>query len=159
MLRKRAAVFVVSVGAIAGLVLCALWAALRTFVQGEQTRRDGPSEPPASSVAALSQIGSEPEEMTITMTLGERRQKLTGAEARNLHNQLVEHNLAVLALQSELRRAIGANSEQHEIPVDEQMRQELLLSLDAIDDPFRLTEGLRHLRQAARPPITPRPEY
>jgi hypothetical protein len=110
-------------------------------------------------VAALSQIGSEPEEMTITMTLGERRQKLTGAEARNLHNQLVEHNLAVLALQSELRRAIGANSEQHEIPVDEQMRQELLLSLDAIDDPFRLTEGLRHLRQAARPPITPRPEY
>jgi hypothetical protein len=158
-LKKRAAVFVVSIGAIAGLVLCALWAVLRTFVEGKQTRQGGTSEPPASSVAAVSQIGDEPERATITMTLGERRQKLTGAEARHLHNQLVEHNLAVLALQSELRRAIGANSEQHEIPVDEQMRQELLLSLDEIDDPFRLSEGLRHLRQAARPPITPRPEY
>jgi hypothetical protein len=70
----------------------------------------------------------------------------------------VERNLAVLALQSELTRAIES-SEEHEIPADDEMRQDLLLCLDAIEDRFRLSDGLRRLRQAARVPITPRPEY
>jgi hypothetical protein len=64
----------------------------------------------------------------------------------------------VLALQSELTRAIEA-SEEHEIPASEEMRQELLLCLDAMDERTRLAEGLRHLRQAARVPISPQPEY
>jgi hypothetical protein len=64
----------------------------------------------------------------------------------------------VLALQSELSRAIEA-SEQHQIPADEEMRQELLLCLDAIEERLRLTDGLRQLRQAARVPIAPKPEY
>jgi hypothetical protein len=83
---------------------------------------------------------------------------LTKAEARELHDQLVERNLAVLALQSELSRAIEA-SDPHQIPANDEMRQELLLCLDAIDDAFRLSDGLRRLRQAARVPITPQPEY
>lgn len=93
----------------------------------------------------------------VTVILGERRLELTRAEAQALHDQLVERNLAVLALQSELRRAVEAPN--HEIPADEEMRQELLLCLEAIDDRAGLTEGLRTLRQAARVPITPRPEY
>lgn len=95
----------------------------------------------------------------VTLILGERRQELTKAEARELHDQLVEHNLVVLALQSELSRAIAPEAEQHEIPADDEMRQELLLCLDGIEDPLRLTEGLRGLRQAARVPISPLPEY
>jgi hypothetical protein len=95
----------------------------------------------------------------VTVILGERRLPLTSAEARELHDQLVERNLAVLALQSELRRAMEPDSAQHEIPADEEMRQELLLCLDAIEDELRLTEGLRGLRQAARVPIAPRSEY
>jgi hypothetical protein len=95
----------------------------------------------------------------VTLILGERRLQLTRAEARELHDQLVERNLAVLALQSELNRAMERDSPQHEISADEEMRQELLLCLDAIEDELRLTEGLRGLRQAARVPIRPRPEY
>jgi hypothetical protein len=94
----------------------------------------------------------------VTVILGERRLPLTRAEARELHDQLVERNLAVLALQSELKRAIESDST-HEIPADEEMRQELLLCLDAIEDELRLTEGLLGLRQAARVPNTPRSEY
>jgi hypothetical protein len=95
----------------------------------------------------------------VTVILGERRLQLTTAEATELHDQLVEHNLAVLALQSDLSRAIEASEGRHEIPLDEEMRQELLVCLDALGDPFLLTEGLRELRQIARAPITPRPEY
>jgi hypothetical protein len=95
----------------------------------------------------------------VTIVLGERRLELTRAEANELHDQLVERNLAVLALQSELRRALEAGTDQHEIPADDAMRQELILCLDAIEDPFRLTQGLRELRQAARVPLAPRPEF
>ena len=95
----------------------------------------------------------------VTVILGERRLQLTSVEAQQLHDQLVERNLAVLALQSDLSRAIQADVGQHEIPADDEIRQELLLCLDAIEDEVRLTEGLQNLRQAARVPITPRPEY
>ncbi len=95
----------------------------------------------------------------VTVILGERRFPLTRAEARELHDQLVERNLAVLALQSELNRAMEPDSARNEISADEEMRQELLLCLDAIEDALRLTDGLRGLRQAARVPITPRSEY
>jgi hypothetical protein len=95
----------------------------------------------------------------VTVILGERRLQLTRAEAKELHDQLVERNLAVLALQSELNRAMEADSARNEISADEEMRQELLLCLDAIEDELRLTEGLRGLRQAARVPITHRSEY
>jgi hypothetical protein len=78
----------------------------------------------------------------VTVILGE----LTRAEARELHGQVVERNLAVLALQSELSRALEPGAGEHEIPADEEMRQELLLCLDAIDNALRLTEGLRRLR-------------
>jgi hypothetical protein len=94
----------------------------------------------------------------VTVILGERRLELTKAETKELHDQLVERNLAVLALQSELSRAIEA-SKQHEISANDEMRQELLLCLDAIEERLRLTDGLRQLRQAARVPITPQPEY
>jgi hypothetical protein len=46
----------------------------------------------------------------VTVILGERRLQLTRAEAKELHDQLVERNLAVLALQSELNRAMEADS-------------------------------------------------
>jgi hypothetical protein len=95
----------------------------------------------------------------VTVILGERRLQLTTAEATELHDQLVERNLAVLALQSDLSRAIEASEGRHEIPLDEEMRQELLVCLDGLGDPFLLTEGLRELRQIARAPITQRPEY
>ena len=39
------------------------------------------------------------------------------------------------------------------------MRKELLLCLDAADAELQLAEGLRSLRQAARVPISPKPEY
>jgi hypothetical protein len=95
----------------------------------------------------------------VTVILGERRLQLTTAEAKQLHDELVERNLAVLALQSELSRAIQADVEPQEIPEDDEIRQELLLCLEAIEDKFVLTERLLSLRQAARVPIRPRPEY
>jgi hypothetical protein len=91
--------------------------------------------------------------------LGERKLQLTEAEASELHDLLVERNLTMLALQSELSRALQDESSQDEVLADEEMRQELLLCLDANEAELRLTEGLRTLRQAARVPITPRPEY
>ncbi len=94
------------------------------------------------------------------MTLGARKLPLTRAEANELHDLLVERNLALMALQSELTRALQADSQQPEdVLADEQMRQELLLCLDAADAELPLAEGLRSLRQAARVPISPKPEY
>jgi aspartate/methionine/tyrosine aminotransferase len=84
---------------------------------------------------------------------------LTSAEASELHDLLVERNLALLALQSDLARALQANSGQPDVLADEEMRQELLLCLDASETELQLTEGLRSLRQAARVPISPKPEY
>jgi hypothetical protein len=95
----------------------------------------------------------------VTVILGERKLQLTEAEASELHDLLVDRNLTMLALQSELRRALQAESSQDEVLADEEMRQELLLCLDANEAELRLTEGLRTLRQAARVPIAPRPEY
>jgi hypothetical protein len=95
----------------------------------------------------------------ITMILGERTLPLTRAEASELHDLLVERNLALLALQSELARALQANSGQPDVLADEEMRQELYLCLDASETELQLTEGLRSLRQAARVPISPKPEY
>jgi hypothetical protein len=96
---------------------------------------------------------------SITMILGERKLPLTRAEASELHDLLVEHNLALLALQSELARALQADSQQPDVLADEETRKELLLCLDSGDVELRLTEGLRSLRQAARVPIWPKPEY
>jgi hypothetical protein len=93
------------------------------------------------------------------MILGERELPLTWAEANELHDLLVERNLALLALQSELTRALQADSGQPNVLADEEMRQELLLCLDAADAELQLAEGLRSLRQAARVPISPKPEY
>ena len=93
------------------------------------------------------------------MILGERRLPLTKAEARELHDLLVERNLALLALQSELSRALQADSGQVDVLADEESRKELLLCLDAGDLELRLTDGLRSLRQAARVPLWLRPEY
>jgi hypothetical protein len=93
------------------------------------------------------------------MVLGERKLPLTRAEASELHNLLVERSLALLALQSELARALQAGSGKPDVLADEAMRQELLLCLDASDAALQLTDGLRSLRQAARVPISPRPEY
>lgn len=95
----------------------------------------------------------------ITMILGERTLPLTRAEANELHDMLVERNLALLALQSELARALQTDSGKPNVLADEQMRQELLLCLDAADAELQLAEGLRSLRQAARVPISPKPEY
>lgn len=96
---------------------------------------------------------------SIVMILGARRLQLSRAEAGQLHDLLVERNLALLALQSELARALKIDSGQPDILADEEMRQELVLCLDAADAEFQLAEGLRNLRQAARVPISPKPEY
>jgi hypothetical protein len=93
------------------------------------------------------------------MVLGERKLPLTRAEANELHDLLVERSLALLALQSELTRALQSDSGQPDVLANEEMRQELLLCLDASDAELQLTDGLRNLRQAARVPISPRPEY
>jgi aspartate/methionine/tyrosine aminotransferase len=93
------------------------------------------------------------------MILGARKLPLTRAEANELHDLLVERNLALLALQSELARALQVDSGQPDVLADEEMRQELLLCLDAADHELELAEGLRSLRQAARVPISPKPEY
>jgi hypothetical protein len=71
----------------------------------------------------------------------------------------VERNLALLALQSELARALQPGSGQPDVVADEDMRQELLLCLDAAETDLELEEGLQRLRQAARVPISPKPEY
>jgi len=96
---------------------------------------------------------------SITMILGERKLPLTRAEASELHDLLVERNLALLALQSELARALQADSGQPDVLADEEMRKELLLCLDTADAEHQLAEGLRSLRQAARVPLSPKPEY
>jgi hypothetical protein len=93
------------------------------------------------------------------MILGERKLPLTRAEASELRDLLVERNLALLALQSELGRVLQADSERPDVLADEEMRQELLLCLDAADAELQLAEGLRSLRQAARVPISPKPEF
>jgi hypothetical protein len=93
------------------------------------------------------------------MILGERKLPLTRAEASELRDLLVERNLALLALQSELARVLQADSERPDVLADEGMRQELLLCLDAADAELQLAEGLRRLRQAARVPISPKPEF
>jgi hypothetical protein len=93
------------------------------------------------------------------LVLGERRLPLTEAEASELHDLLVERNLALLALQSELSRALQTDSGQPDVLADEEMRKELLLCLDANELELRLTDGLRSLRQAARVPLSPQPEY
>jgi hypothetical protein len=93
------------------------------------------------------------------MILGERKLPLTRAEANELHDLLVERNLSLLALQSELARSLQADSPQPGVLADEEMRQELLVCLDAADTEVQLAEGLRNLRQAARVPISPKPEY
>jgi hypothetical protein len=90
----------------------------------------------------------------VTVILGERQLQLTSAEASQLHDLLVERNLALLALLSELSRALQVDSGQPDVlAADEEMRQELFLCLDASEAELRLTEGLRSLRQAARAPI------
>jgi hypothetical protein len=71
----------------------------------------------------------------------------------------VERNLSLLALQSELARSLQADSRQPGVFADEEMRQELLVCLDAADAELQLAGGLRNLRQAARVPISPKPEY
>jgi hypothetical protein len=96
---------------------------------------------------------------SITLTLGERKLPLTRAEANELHDLLVERNLSLLALQSELARSLQADAPQPGVLADEEMRQELLVCLDAADAELQLAEGLRNLRQAARVPISPKPEY
>lgn len=102
----------------------------------------------------------EPQLGDVTVMIGGRRLQLTSSEASQLHDMLVERSLALLALQSELSRALQVDSEQPDVLLaDEEMRKELLLCLDASEVELRLTEGLRSLRQAARAPITPRPEY
>jgi hypothetical protein len=95
----------------------------------------------------------------VIFRLGDRRLQLTSAEAKEVYDKLVERNLAVLELQSEMNRAIQSDSERLEVAADDEMRQELLLCLGAIEDELRLTDGLRSLRQAARVPIAPLPEY
>ncbi len=76
-----------------------------------------------------------------------------------MHNLLVKRNLALLALQSELGRTVQTDSGQPDVVADEEMRQELLLCLDAAEAELPLEEGLRRLRQAARVPLVPKPEY
>jgi hypothetical protein len=93
------------------------------------------------------------------MILGERKLALTRAEANDLHDLLVKRNLALLALQSELAQALRPDSGQPDVLADEDMRQELLLCLDAADASLELEEGLQRLRQAARVPLSPKPEY
>ena len=107
----------------------------------------------------IGQLGLRATVGDVTVSLGERKLQLTKAEASELHDLLVERNLALLAFQSELSRALQDDSAQEEVLADEEMRQELLLCLDVREAELRLTEGLRSLRQAARVPITPRPEY
>ena len=49
------------------------------------------------------------------MILGERKLALTHAEANDLHDLLVERNLTLLALQSELARALQPDSGQPDV--------------------------------------------
>ena len=95
----------------------------------------------------------------IMMVLGERKLPLTRAEANELHDLLVERSLALLALQSELARALQSDSGQPDVLANEEMRQELLLCLDASDAEIQLPNGLQSLRHAARVPFSPKPEY
>jgi hypothetical protein len=75
---------------------------------------------------------TEPQLGDVTVIIGERRLQLTSAEASQLHDLLAERNLALLALQSELSRALQVDSEQPDVLLaDEEMRQELFLCLDA----------------------------
>lgn len=88
----------------------------------------------------------------VSLKLGAQRLRLTIGEARELESHLVLHGLQAGRLDSDLARALSADLGQREVDVTEEMRQELLPCLDAIEAD-RLSQGLTELRKAARTPI------
>jgi hypothetical protein len=90
----------------------------------------------------------------VTLRLGERRLEITIAEAKEIQQRAVEPRLAAAKLHSALRGALRIYPGRvEEIIIDEDMRQELLLDLIAIEDTHPLSAGLQDLRGAAGVPI------
>ena len=82
----------------------------------------------------------------VCFVIGERRQPLSIADAKEVHSRLVERNLIVQRLRSEIGRALREKGS--EVRVVEEAREELLLVLDAIETVHPLTDGQRLLRWA-----------
>jgi hypothetical protein len=90
----------------------------------------------------------------VILVLGERRLRLTMVEANEIYGRSVTSGLQVRTLHSELKRVKRSDSGKGEVDVTEQMRQELLLILDAIKTADLMTPGLRELRGAASTPLS-----
>ena len=89
----------------------------------------------------------------VFLVLGERRLRLTMIETNEIYGRSVASSLPARTLHSEMERARRSEPGQREVNVTEQMRQELLLILDAIENDDLMTPGLRELREAARTPL------
>lgn len=89
----------------------------------------------------------------VILELGERRLRLTMIEANEIYGRSVESSLPAHALHSEIKRAGRSEPGHREVSVTEEMRQELLLILDAVETDDLMTPGLRELREAAGTPL------
>jgi hypothetical protein len=89
----------------------------------------------------------------VFFVVGERRLRLTNIEATEIYSRAVMSSLPARTLHSELQRAKRSEPGQREVEVSEQIRQELLLILDAVELDDLMTPGLRELRDAARTPL------
>ena len=89
----------------------------------------------------------------VFFVVGERRLRLTNIEATEIYSRAVMSSLPARTLRSELQGAKRSEPGQRKVEVSEQMRQELLLILDAIELDDLMTPGLRELRDAAGTPL------
>jgi hypothetical protein len=90
----------------------------------------------------------------VILVVGERPLRLTMVEVNEIYSRSVTSSLQARTLHSELKRAKRSDPGKREVDVTEQMRQELLLILDAIETDDLMTPGLRELREAAGAPLT-----
>jgi hypothetical protein len=94
----------------------------------------------------------------VTLRLGERRLEITISEAKLIQQRAVESRLAAAKLHSALRGAVRIYPGRiEEIVIAEDMRRELLLDLNAIEDTQPLSAGLQDLREAAETSIVTEP--
>ena len=81
----------------------------------------------------------------VSFVIGKHRQRLSIADAKDVHSRLVERTLIVQKLRSEVGRAVRKRG--GEVQVTEEGREELLLVLDATETVRPLTDGQRALRE------------
>lgn len=94
---------------------------------------------------------------TIVFKLGENVVELNRIDTNEIRGRAVERTLPAVRLHDELTKAVKNEAEQAEVVLDNEMREELALDLDAIRQDHELTPGQEALRKAAQEPISPQP--